>query len=154
MKYVIFILLAVLIPSCSVEEPSYSIASSVDEELLPYVRSFEDEASLRGISVNWSDHHMTVGFADIETNAVGRCLTYTDASKKIELDKSYWNNQSAIGKEFVIFHELGHCILDRSHLDTADALGRCISIMHSSDDLCRNNYTARTRDAFLDELFL
>ena len=154
MKYVFFILIAFIAHACSDDMGAYNLESSVSPELLPYVLSFEEEAAARGMSIEWHQHDLIIELADIETEAVGRCLTFTDDTRRVEIDPTYWMGQTNIGKEFVVFHELGHCILDRGHLDEADRTGRCISIMHSSDDLCRNNYTARTREAFLDELFL
>ena len=57
------------------------------------------------------------------------------------------------GKEFYIFHELGHCYLRRVHDDSKDKEGNCLSIMHSSVDACKFVYNGNTRSEYLDELF-
>jgi len=155
MKYFLTLLCcSIVMFSCADDAVEYSLEESVEIEILPYVKSFEKAAISRGYDIDWGEFGVTIRLVDIESDAVGRCLTYTDGSREIELDKSFWYSQSDIDKEFVIYHELGHCILDRAHLDDADNRGRCVSIMHSSNDLCRNNYNQHTREAFLDELFL
>lgn len=139
--------------SCTDEDPGYNFDTDVDVEVQPFMLSFQEEASLRGLDLDWDDFEVGVQLVDIETNAVGRCLTYSNQSRIIELDESYWSAQSDLDKEFVIFHELGHCILERAHLDEADTGGTCISIMHSDDIVCRNGYNLSTRESYLDELF-
>lgn len=153
MKYVLSILTICLLVACTDESTTYDLESSIAPEILPYVLSFQEEAATRGIVIDWEEHNMQIILSDIETQAVGRCLTYTDQTRSIEIDETYWSQQNNLDREFVVYHELGHCILDRGHLDAADDNGRCLSIMHSSDDLCRNNYSTRTREALLDELF-
>jgi len=153
MKYYIPIILLFLLAGCADDRTEYVLEEAVDSEVLIHLLNFESAATDRDISIDWASYGLRVQLTDIETEAVGRCLTYTDQTRVIELDKTYWMTQDDVQREFVIFHELGHCILDRSHLDEADQQGRCVSLMHSSNDLCRNNYNARTREEFLDELF-
>ncbi len=56
-------------------------------------------------------------------------------------------------REFVVFHELGHCDLGRDHRDEAFDNGVCVSIMRSGLGDCRDYYHPRTREGYLDELF-
>jgi len=49
---------------------------------------------------------------------------------------------------------LGHCVLNREHLDDADNQGNCVSIMTSGTGSCHINYTIATRKNLLDELFM
>ena len=56
-------------------------------------------------------------------------------------------------KEFIIYHELGHCFLDRDHLDEANADGSCVSIMHSNPGVCFFELKSENREDYLDELF-
>jgi len=154
MKLLKIILVFVLWSSCSHEEDSFTLSTSIENEVLSYMISFHEEAQLRGVDINLADAQISVRLIDIGGETVGRCLTFSNNTKTIELDRNYWDAQEDLGKEFVIYHELGHCLLDRGHLDAANQSGICVSIMHSSNDLCRNNYNTRTREAYLDELFL
>ncbi len=67
---------------------------------------------------------------------------------------NYWLNASAMDKEFIVFHELGHCYLQREHLDTKDERGICTSIMSSGTSNCVRLYTNQNRSDLIDELFL
>ena len=44
----------------------------------------------------------------------GLCKSYGKYGE-IEIDENYWNAYSYYGKEQLIFHELGHCVLHRPH---------------------------------------
>ena len=39
-------------------------------------------------------------------------------TREIFIKESYWNSVDDIGKQHLIDHEMGHCILDREHTDT------------------------------------
>jgi len=65
----------------------------------------------------------------------------------------FWETASFAEKEYVVFHELGHCALNRRHLDTKNADGTCLSMMQSGNGSCKMNYNAQNRSKYLDELF-
>ncbi|MEL6124666.1 MAG: hypothetical protein AAFR14_13205, partial [Bacteroidota bacterium] len=56
-------------------------------------------------------------------------------------------------REYIIFHELGHCVLFRDHVDACFANNTWTSIMRSGHGSCFDNYTSRTRPYYIDELF-
>ena len=56
-------------------------------------------------------------------------------------------------REYIVFHELGHCERLRAHREDADEEGICVSIMASGTGECSDSYTAATREELLDELF-
>jgi len=56
-------------------------------------------------------------------------------------------------KELIVFHELGHCFLQRGHREDALPNGACVSIMRSGIEDCLDNYTSETRSFYIDELF-
>ena len=69
------------------------------------------------------------------------------------IDKTFWNRSSELYKEFVVFHELGHCVLDRNHKEDKDSRGRCLSIMRSGLGDCLDAYSSANRTYYLNELF-
>jgi len=100
---------------------------------------------------------------------VGSC-TRLGYQHLIKLDtlNSLWVLSGNLGKEEIIFHELGHCLLDRPHKDDKFVSGDFASIMRTIGllqygDL--NNFTrllfglgpvglkAHRRDYYIDELF-
>ncbi|MEP7320913.1 MAG: hypothetical protein ABI761_03300 [Saprospiraceae bacterium] len=127
---------------------------NVDMALWPYFKRFEDEAALRDINVDLQNAHITGFISDIPTEHVqGLCSHSSSDPKKVTVDLPFWDRASDQSREFVIFHELGHCYLGRSHDESKDSDGFCLSIMRSSQEDCRDNYTEFTRKKYLDELF-
>ncbi len=146
-KIWIFIGMVTLCYACLQEETR-------DITLLSYVESFETEAELRGIYVDVSSMDIQIGFSVIdENNIVGQCLHYTDGHKEIWIDENYWTRLTELEKEYLMFHELGHCVLNRGHDNTTNSIGICQSIMQDGTGHCIRRYNTNTRDALIDELF-
>lgn len=125
-----------------------------DPELQPYFDLFAEEASLRGFEVNYEAERIEGLIQDIpNSNIQGQCFHNEDKPKKVIIDINYWRNANEFEKEFIIFHELGHCFLDRDHLDSSSQDGTCVSIMHSSPQACTFELSSNNREEYLDELF-
>lgn len=126
----------------------------VDERLWIYFERFEEEAQSRGVAVDLRQAQITGLLEEIEQDRVlGQCNYQRNNHSRVTVDESFWNATSDGGKEFVVFHELGHCFLLRDHLEDTFLNGTCSSIMRSGNGACRDNYTRLTRGAYLDELF-
>lgn len=71
--------------------------------------------------------------------AVGYCYY---GSRNIAIVKSYWDKSSPIMREMLLFHELGHCALDKKHSDIKYSDGCSASIMSArlSTDECYMRY--------------
>jgi len=130
----------------------------VERALWPHFQKFEEEALARGISIDLVQEGISGRIATINDNGViGQCNYNSHLSNHVTVDKNFWDQASTNFKEFVVFHELGHCSLLRGHLEEATPLGRvnvCTSIMRSGTGGCRDNYHTATRETYLDELFL
>ena len=126
----------------------------VDADLQQYFDRFEAEGKARGITV---DFH-TILVTGILSNTLapeisGQCQHDSNAPDRLVINRTSWLRSNAMEKEFLVFHELGHCYLQRPHLDEKDSRGVCMSIMHSGASVCRNEYNTQTRSVYLDELF-
>ena len=142
----------VVLGSCAKdEEPQFLI----DAPLQEYFDRFQDEAALRGMEINFVALKISGDIRLIGTqNVIGQCGHTENEPNVVIVDKFYWDNASDLDREFLIFHELGHCALGRGHLDDSDGQGNCISIMSSGTGLCHIEYTLATRTALIDELFM
>lgn len=128
-------------------------AVETDAELIPYFEIFAEEAAKRGFAVDYEAERIEGLIQDItDSNIQGQCFHNQKKPKKVIIDVEYWEDASPFEKEFIIFHELGHCFLDRDHLDAVEN-GVCVSIMHSSEDTCPFDLNDDNREAYLDELF-
>ncbi len=137
--------------ACQDDEP-IELNDNIDAAIEMYVRRFQTEADTRGVEVDFEN--LTANLSDIDREDVaGQCISYTDGSREVVIDKSVWDRSGDLIREFIVFHELGHCILDRAHDESQNTNGTCASIMHSGTSNCRFNYSELTRSGYLDELF-
>ena len=125
----------------------------IDEALQPYFDRFIAEGTVRGYEIDLASKKIEGFLIDIpEANVAGQCSYDATSTRQVNIDINYWQNASDLEKEFVVFHELGHCYLERSHSDT-QTNGTCTSIMHSGTSNCRFNYSNFNRNNYLDDLF-
>ena len=152
MKKVAFILIIIGSMSSCIPEPKEAI--NLNDALHPYFETFADEAELRGFTFDWEEARIEGYISDLSVSGVlGQCVHDNLDPDRVIIDQDFWNEASSSDKEFIVFHELGHCYLNRNHTDEIDDNGLCISIMNSGSLRCRANYTSNTREAYLDELF-
>lgn len=121
-------------------ELSAVFSQQVDPEFEKYVQRFEEHYG-RSIPAI-----ISIVFVDDMEEAVGRCYWY---SRNIEIDREYWDTHGEAGREQLIFHELGHCVLNRRH--NTKRMQNCpASIMYPSlSPACYAKY----RKEYIKELF-
>ncbi len=133
----------------------------IPDEVMPFIESFEEEAALRGIPLTIDELIVEFG-TDLESNsgvdAAGQCIVSNrrNSIPRIVLDTTsftWQNNESS--REFLVFHELGHCILDRlQHRDDQLTNGNFASIMlTTSTQLYGPKLNGFKREYYIDELF-
>lgn len=147
-RYSIFLLVILANLQCS-KEPDL-----VDAELKIYLERFREEGSLRGINIDYEKRPVEARIELHENDIqLGWCNFDFETQHMIIINNLFWPILNDLEKEKLVFHELGHCVLGRAHLDEEDQTGLCKSIMHSGQ-ACADNYSAQTRERYLDELFL
>lgn len=138
--------------SCQPEEEP-----PIDPDLLPYIERFIFEANERDVNLTIDSLGITVQFENIsDPSVIGRCRRDDNGvNESIAVDPIYWKLATELEKEYVMFHELGHCVLNRSHTTESDPSNICLSIMEpGTGELCTSNYNETTRAVLLDELFM
>lgn len=126
----------------------------VDTALWVYFERFEAEAARRNVAVDLRAARVTGDIGEIdEENTAGQCGFNRAQPNELTVDAGFWRIANDRFREFIVFHELGHCVLYRAHREAADESNRCLSIMRSGTEDCRDNYSRFTRNAYLDELF-
>jgi hypothetical protein len=138
MKHRYIILL--LITSCSfIDETIYSI----DPEIDPYYQRFLQEGINRG--QDYSNHHTIIYFYGLDV--AGRTIKKrSDGVIEIVIDKHTWDINPDIIREVILFHELGHGVLNRDHSDDVNSL-----MSTNNGDIYR--YYKENKKIVLDELF-
>lgn len=122
MKYkILLVLLSIVLYGCATVQDSraYPIHVNIDDEFTPYIKEFEFRANNKEVSKKLT--HITMGFKDYPgTNTVGVCYR-APWFREIDISKRWWNeNTDRFSREELIFHELGHCILNRSHTSVTE----------------------------------
>lgn len=152
MKYLLLIVISVT--SCGSEYKDHIFVQdrnnhksiSVNDEFKPYVEKFKELYSL--------NFHIRVEFEDLEKTYVGMCYYWDDGHREIGIDQDRWQRLSADEREVLIFHELGHCILNRDHVEELGHVGKYEnapkSIMHPY--IFSDPYYALNRQYYFNEL--
>lgn len=135
-------------------EPEIVKFPGVDPQLKTYFQRFENEAASRGLQVDLTIEGITGVIEEIdESRVLGRCSFPRAQPNQVTVDRTFWSRGSDLFREFVVFHELGHCYLFRPHLEDRLSNGACASIMRSGNGPCLDNYSQGTRQSYIDELF-
>lgn len=88
----------------------------------PYFQRFVADAAKYGRNIS-DDEAVLVVFGTIDGasgDVAGQCQTNPLTGNKIVIKEDTWNGLDDGSKESLIFHEFGHCILNRGHIATSD----------------------------------
>jgi len=160
MRSVAIITIGLILNSCASDpfESSKPVPQEfqfVEEAIIPYYQSFQKEAKERGLQIDLNNLEISAEIKEIaQEHVAGSCSFGSHINNHITIDKTFWEKASQPLREFVVFHELGHCALLRGHDESSDAQGRCLSIMRSGLGNCVDVYSPQNRKILLDELFI
>jgi len=160
MKVMSFLITSTILISCqsdfsAPESETINIEAyqDVDQRLWTHFESFEIEAGKRGLFFDLNALNVTGEIVNIsEENVAGTCQ-YGSHINHVTVDTDFWFRNNDLQREFVVFHELGHCVLKRDHLESSFNNGICTSMMHSGLTRCNVAYNNINREYYLDELF-
>jgi len=132
----------------------------VEKDLEVYVDRFFAEAELRGIEV--TDEDLEVVFRDLSDEGVcglGHFRFEGTDLRKVEINPDFfcWGFHEDLGRESLVFHELGHAILRRTHVNISLPNGSPGTMM-CDGNTCNifkfyDKYTQGKRTYYLDKLF-
>ena len=158
LKAFFYTILIGLLCSCDKKEANLlqlTIYEGVTPELWYFFLKFEVEAKKRGQTIDLRILNIKGSIEKIYTDGVvGLCSHSAIKDKEIIIDENFWNRSSDFEREAIIFHELGHCALERGHEDSTLDNGMCKSLMRSGFSPCLTFYQKSSQqDYYLDELF-
>ena len=145
---IITYILIVLILGCQKE--------SVPTEFQKYVDTFVSEAQKRGVNIDLNKYKIKIQFSSSPN--VSECSRY-GTERTISISQQNWERLDDLGKELLLFHELGHCQLSLDHTNCQLPDGSSKSMMcgingHCSEaNYCFTIYGGMKRDYYLDQLF-
>jgi hypothetical protein len=144
------LLLLLLAVGCRATHDKDHIIYQVPEEVQPHLNSFMEEYESRGgdpmslplnLIIRWSDSMP-------DPDVVGYCQlnTLDMYLPEIVLLHSYWLSSDPVVREILVYHELGHCLLNYDHVETD-----ITDIMFPN--LINSVYYRENRDEILDNFF-
>lgn len=144
---------------------------SIEKEFRPYFNSFLKEAAERNVTIDTTNLIIRLN-KTISTNKCGTCTQFIKNPKQQKTIEIYtsaatcWGIATNNGKEALVFHELGHCILgriDHKNDTFADGSPKSIMVANNSDlynpciyvldDIPENCNKTNRRKYYIDELF-
>lgn len=147
MKNLPFFIFIGFLQSCSLNSFDQDIEYRVNPELKPYVDLFYEEAEKRGIKLQRVNLYMNLDSSDKVVNPFKSGASFIQGSQKTVLIDTYsFQTNTDIQNEVLVFHELGHTLLNKSHDDSG--IGIMNTYLISNDSIYKKN-----RDAFLKHLF-
>ncbi len=156
-KYSIYILFLLILQFSSCKD---SNEYRVDTTFTDYLNRFDSIAHVHGKTFDSKTNGLIIEFADLKNDNAG--LTHYENPVRIEIDRKYWNDISKytgadLMKENLVFHELGHGLLKRNHLNKVLENGDWKSIMCGGDKVNNRpwniNYRGIRRAYYINELF-
>lgn len=130
----------------------------IDDRIKHHVEKFEEwgQYLYNDSSYKIPEIHIDIGpindfnLGIISPGAIGVCH-YLRKPRTILIKESFWNDATETEREMVVFHELGHCALDRPHTNALGPWGKQISLMYPK--IFSPNLYRRYYGYYMDELF-
>lgn len=146
-------LLVILLTACGREPTIEEI-----NEFSPYFQRFETHSIQHGRDTT-GDSRVRILYGVLRPGEIGVCEQGPFQAPRVLVGRAAWRARSDAGREALIFHELGHCLLGRDHRDDLTALrlqdGRSgyapASLMNTRG--VRPDLYASDRNYYLSELF-
>lgn len=132
-------LLLIFLTACG---PGFRVAKHTAPEFVPYIALFTE---YYGVEVK-----IPLYFNKLEGVYVGVCRKWSDGYREIEIDPDAWDRFSENKRINLIFHELGHCVLNRKHVNIRLEDGCPASFMdeYIISDQCLDKHM----DEYIEEL--
>lgn len=124
-------------PTSTATPPATAVPSDLytgPESVAKYVEKFLSDALLQGkdVSGELSKPKLEIQIASLDaygSSTIGLCETSSNR-RRVTFDPDFWNSASETQRELLAHHELGHCVLHRSHRSDLLSTGKYASIMY------------------------
>jgi hypothetical protein len=116
----IIILALIFLMSCSSEAIRvHPKKRGVDPVFVPYIKDYSNiiNSKLDGSEYIYDQRikKLSINFINFEGSTIGRCHWLLNGEFEIEIDRTYWERAPFLSRQFLVYHELEHCIRFRMH---------------------------------------
>lgn len=141
------ITLAIFVNACAPYKSSQLQNESIDASLAKYLNEFESQALKRGAILDVS--HLVMVFSETMpkgdiagATTLAFCKRDSINGPTVTVKGSYFKTANVTRRESIIFHELGHCLLNLEHINTTE-----VAFWHNS-----NNPASIVSSSIMNEL--
>lgn len=90
--------------------------NGLPQEVVEIISRFDLEAKKRGVNIDL--FNVSFEFKALEDDKIGSCqIRGKELTVILDTNSVFWRVSGPLGHEELIFHELGHCVLGRDHLN-------------------------------------
>ncbi len=145
MLTVLFIIFVPYIVSLSTNSPVYT-----DSEFKPYLFQFKADARKYNVKLDLKKM-ITVFTDDLSDGVAAYCMP---KNKLVVISRKTWETLDRFGKKALLYHEWGHCVLRRDHVEHYEFFPSfCpVSVMYPYIDPMRTCYKPN-EESYIMELF-
>lgn len=131
--------------------------STTNPQFSELIKEFEKDGKEYKSDSSFVKGDVPVNFGDTEDEQFdGVCIIYSNGEREVLIKESWWKHASDTQKKLLVYHELGHCSLDRDHDEsTVDINGHHykLSIMNPIIPSTYSFIDDARKTGYLDELF-
>lgn len=125
------------------------VMKSIEAIFLKYYKSFNKDCGVRA--------RIPIGLSEEKADYAAVCYIWTNDKnevtfKEIRVNKFYWSSYDEETKQWLVYHELGHCALNKEH--NSDMITPYIpkSIMHPTLPINAKYLLQNDREYYIKEL--
>lgn len=115
-----FIFITIFITCCGTDKPAV-----IDPELQTYFNRFVEDHKHYTNNAHLDTSYFELEFVDEidspedhpENIINGQCISYAKGDKRVEINRKRYDVMTEDTKYWLLYHELGHCLLDLPHQD-------------------------------------
>ena len=146
------LIIGAIFAACDTKQVAYTFQAPTALDSL--ANQFVSNAAIRGRKIDLTSSQLTMLFGKLGATENAHCSP-SSFPKTITIDSAKWISYSPAFKEYIVYHELAHCLLNRIHIENnALELGECRSWMRKDNNECMIDFLDKTwRGYYLDELF-
>jgi hypothetical protein len=132
------------------------VGLKVDPEFAPYVQKFI-QGAIDHNRVEFVQYLLVDFVPEIPSSQrgyviLGECDGMETPHREVHISKVEWIDLSPIEQEELIYHELGHCVLDREHTTDMFSNGMPVSMMYPYMNVLDPWYVSH-KDYYWNEMF-
>lgn len=128
MNKLLFLLVCLSFAACAVTPRVTAHKPGIDPEFVPYIQQYQDI-----VGHNYSEKFkiLSINIVELDPRILGRCYWLLGGGYEVEINKEWWVSPFTdfTDRQFVVFHELEHCIRYRMHTNKKQEIDTIVDFL-------------------------